>query len=70
MFGTTKAQLVIRQIATVEGIYFLQEPEVRVGRVDTKFNEKGELIDEWLLNLLTEFWTAMAAWTRKIKGVP
>jgi chromate reductase, NAD(P)H dehydrogenase (quinone) len=70
MFGTTKAQLVIRQMATVEGLYFLQDPEVRVARVNTKFNDKGELIDEWLVNLLTEFWTAMAAWTRKIKGAP
>lgn len=67
-FGTAKAQLVIRQIATVEGIFFLQDPEVRVARVNTKFNEKGELIDDKLGQTLVEFLNALAAWTRKIKG--
>jgi chromate reductase len=68
-FGTAKAQLVIRQIATVEGVYFLQEPEVRVSRVDTRFNDKGELIDDKLGQTLVEFLNALAAWTRKIKGM-
>jgi chromate reductase len=66
-FGTAKAQLVIRQIATVEGVYFLQEPEVRVARVDTKFNDKGELVDDALGQTLVKFLDAFAAWTRKIK---
>jgi chromate reductase, NAD(P)H dehydrogenase (quinone) len=68
-FGTAKAQLVIRQIATAEGVYFLQEPEVRVSRVNTKFNDKGELIDDKLGQTLVEFLNALAAWTRKIKGI-
>ncbi len=67
-FGTAKAQLVIRQIATVEGLYFLQDPEVRVARINTKFNDKGELIDDELAQTLVEFVHAMAAWTHKIKG--
>ena len=67
-WGTAKAQLVIRQIATVEGVYFLQEPEVRVSRVNTKFNDKGELIDDELAQTLVEFVHAMAVWTHKIKG--
>lgn len=66
-FGTAKAQLVIRQIATAEGVYFLQEPEVRVARVHTKFNQKGELIDDELGQTLVEFLDALASWTRKIK---
>jgi len=67
-FGTAKAQLVIRQIATVEGLYFLQDPEVRVPRIHTKFNDEGELIDDELRQTLVEFLDAMAAWTHKIKG--
>jgi chromate reductase len=67
-FGTAKAQVVIRQIATAEGLYFLQDPEVRVARVNTKFNDKGELIDDDLGRTLVEFLEAMAAWTRKITG--
>lgn len=69
-FGTAKAQLVIRQIATVESMYFLQDPEVRVARIHTKFNDKGELIDDELRQTLVEFLSAMAAWTHKIKGIP
>jgi chromate reductase len=67
-FGTAKAQLVIRQIATVEGVYFLQDPEVRVAHIHTKFDDKGELIDDELRQTLVEFLSAMAAWTHKIKG--
>lgn len=65
-FGTAKAQVVIRQIATAEGLFFLQDPEVRVARVNTKFNEKGELIDDELAQTLVEFLEAMALWTRTI----
>jgi chromate reductase len=66
--GTVKAQINIRQIATVEGLYFLQEPEIRVARVKTKFDEQGQLIDEDLKEELVEFLAALARWTRKIKG--
>ena len=65
-FGTIKAQLNIRQIATVEGVYFLQEPEVRVARVHTKFNEAGELTDDDLKEQLLEFLDAFARWAKKI----
>jgi len=67
-FGTVKAQLNIRQIATAEGVYFLQDPEVRVARVQTKFNDKGELIDAELGAQLVEFLEALVRWTRLIKG--
>ena len=67
-FGTTKAQVVIRQIATVEGVYFLQDPEIRVARAQTKFDEAGRLTDDDLHRQLGEFLTALAAWTRKING--
>ncbi len=67
-FGTVKAQLNIRQIATVEGVYFLQDPEVRVTRVQTKFDDKGKLTDEALGAQLVEFLDALARWTRLIKG--
>jgi chromate reductase, NAD(P)H dehydrogenase (quinone) len=67
-FGTVKAQLVIRQIATVEGVYFLTEPEIRVARVNTKFDDKGTLIDADLKNQLIEFLEAFARWTIKIKS--
>jgi chromate reductase, NAD(P)H dehydrogenase (quinone) len=67
-FGTAKAQLVIRQIATVEGVYFLIEPEIRVARVNTKFDDKGNLIDADLKKQLIEFLEAFSRWTIKIKS--
>jgi chromate reductase len=67
-FGTVKAQLVIRQIGTVEEVYFLIEPEVRVARINTKFNDKGELVDEALKVQLTEFLDAFVRWTIKVKA--
>lgn len=67
-FGTVKAQVVIRQIATVEEVYFLIEPEVRVARVNTKFNDKGELVDEALKAQLIEFLEAFVRWTKKVKA--
>ncbi len=67
-FGTVKAQMALRQIATTEGIYFLIDPEIRVSRVHTKFNEKGELVDDDLKKELVEFLAAFARWVVKIKG--
>lgn len=67
-FGTIKAQLNIRQISIAEGLYFLQDPQVRVSRVHTKFNDKGELIDDDLKADLVEFLEAMVRWTIKIKS--
>ncbi len=62
-YGTLRSQAALRQIATVEEIYFMIDPEVRVGRVQTKFNEQGELLDEDLKKELTEFLEAFARWT-------
>jgi len=62
-FGTLRSQAAVRQIATIEEVYFMIEPEVRVGRVQTKFNEQGELIDEDLKKELAEFLEAFARWT-------
>lgn len=62
-YGTLRAQAALRQIATIEEVYFMIEPEVRVSRVETKFNEQGELIDEDLKKELTEFLEAFARWT-------
>lgn len=67
-FGTVRAQLHVRQMGLLEGLYFLQDPEIRVARIHTKFNEVGELIDEDLKKELIEFHEAFVRWTLKIKG--
>lgn len=65
-YGTVRAQAALRQIATIEEIYFMIDPEVRVARAQTKFDERGELLDEDLRKELTEFLLAFARWTIKI----
>lgn len=67
-WGTVKAQLVIRMIGGVENVYFMITPEVRVARVQTKFDEHGELVDQALAKDLVAFLDAFAQWTRTIKG--
>lgn len=69
-YGGLRAQAALRQIATTEEIYFMVDPEVRVGRIDTKFNDQGELIDEDLKKDLTDFLEAFARWTAAISSIP
>jgi len=66
-FGTVRAQMNVRQMSPESGMLMLQDPEIRVSRVHTKFNERGQLIDEDLRHDLAEFVHAMAAWTRKLQ---
>lgn len=67
-FGGLRAQAALRQISTIEEIYFMIDPEIRVARIASKFNESGELVDDELRADLTKFLEAFARWTRKIKG--
>jgi chromate reductase, NAD(P)H dehydrogenase (quinone) len=66
-FGTLRAQAALRQIATIEEVYFMIDPEVRVARAHTKFNEEGELLDQELRQELRSFLEAFARWTLRFK---
>jgi chromate reductase len=67
-YGTVRAQAALRQIATIEEVYFMIDPELRVGRAAEKFDAHGELIDAGLKAELTAFIDAFANWTRTIKN--
>jgi chromate reductase len=67
-YGTVRAQAALRQIATIEEVYFMVDPELRVGRAAEKFDAQGELLDEALKAELTAFLDAFANWTRTIKN--
>jgi chromate reductase len=67
-WGTLRAQLALRLVATAEEIFIMIDPQVRVARVHTKFDDKGELIDDELKRELVEFLYAFVDWTIKIKG--
>ncbi len=66
-YGTLRAQAALRQIATIEEVYFMVNPEIRVARAQTKFDERGELLDEELRTELTEFLEAFASWVRRFQ---
>lgn len=67
-YGGVRSQAALRQIATIEEVYFMVDPEVRVGRIHTKFNEQGELLDDDLKKELREFLESFARWTTTISG--
>jgi len=66
-YGTLRAQAALRQIATIEEIYFMVNPEIRVSRVAGKFDERGELTDDELRAELKEFLAAFAVWVRRFQ---
>lgn len=66
--GTVRAQIQVRQTALETGLFFLQDPELRVAVARAKFNERGELIDDATAVQVTELLSALAAWTRRLHG--
>jgi chromate reductase len=62
-YGTVRAQAALRQIATIEELYFMVSPEIRVAKAQTKFSDRGELVDAELRADLRAFLEAFAAWT-------
>ncbi len=65
-FGTVRAQLTFRQMAPESGMLVMQDPEVRVSRIHTKFDADGKLLDENLRQELREFLDAFALWCRRL----
>jgi chromate reductase, NAD(P)H dehydrogenase (quinone) len=64
-YGTLRAQAALRQIATIEEVYFMVNPEIRVARAPTKFDANGRLKDEELRTELREFILAFGDWVRR-----
>jgi chromate reductase, NAD(P)H dehydrogenase (quinone) len=68
MFGTVRAQLHLRQVATECNLLALNKPEVRVPRPWEKFDDQGQLSDEQTRGELRALLEALAAWTRRLRG--
>jgi chromate reductase, NAD(P)H dehydrogenase (quinone) len=68
MFGTVRAQLHLRQVATETNMLALNKPEVRVTRPWEKFDDQGRLADEPTRQELRALLEALAAWTRRLRG--
>lgn len=62
MMGSCRAQYDLRRYLTRLDGYVMNRPEVFVGAADTKFNEKGELIDDRTIGGVTHFMESFVNW--------
>lgn len=67
-FGTTRAQLHLRQISVYTNMVPLNQPEVLIGHAHERFDEAGELIDASTRDFLSAFLSSLLAWTRHVRS--
>ena len=67
MSGTIRAQLHLRQIATITNMHALNRPALAVQRAWEKFDADGNLTDEAVRHELRAVLEALAAWTRRLR---
>jgi chromate reductase len=68
LFGTTRAQLHLRQIVVPLDMLPLNKPEVRIMRGWEKFDAAGNLTDEQTRLEVRALLEALAAWVRRLRG--
>jgi chromate reductase len=67
VFGTARAQIVLRQVLTHIGALVLPKPEVMVAKAQDAFDEQGNLVNETTRGFLKDLLVALADWTRRVK---
>lgn len=67
LFGTARAQLHLRQIASALDLLTLNKPELLVMRASQKFSD-GRLTDAPTRARVGELVVALVAWTRRLRG--
>jgi chromate reductase, NAD(P)H dehydrogenase (quinone) len=65
-FGTTRAQLQLRQSFCFTRTLPLQQPEVLLARAADKFDAEGRLTDEKTREFVRALLVALAAWTERV----
>ncbi|HXP12290.1 MAG TPA: NADPH-dependent FMN reductase [Stellaceae bacterium] len=68
MWGTTRAQHHLRQTCVFLNMIPLNKPEVMIPQAQNKFDAQGRLTDEPTRKFIADLMTALAAWTKKLKG--
>jgi chromate reductase len=66
-FGTTRAQLQLRQAFCFTRTLPLQQPEVLLARAADKFDGEGRLTDEKTREFVRALLVALAAWTLRLR---
>lgn len=56
----------LRQVLVYLNMFPVQQPEFYLSNVADKFNAQGELTDEETKGRITQLWTALVDWTRKV----
>ena len=64
-FGTTRAQLHLRQICVYTNLLPMNKPEVLIGHAADKFDAQGQLTDIATRSFLRTFLQALLVWTRR-----
>jgi chromate reductase, NAD(P)H dehydrogenase (quinone) len=66
-YGTTRAQLHLRQILVYTNTPVLPQPQVLIARAEEKFDENGRLIDEASRELVRTLLEGLADWARRLR---
>lgn len=67
VFGTARAQMVLRQVLTHIGALVMPKPEVMVAKAQEAFDKEGRLVNETTRGFLKDLLVALADWTRRVK---
>jgi chromate reductase len=68
MSGTIRAQAHLRQVLAFSEIYDMKKPEVLVTKIQDKFDNNGNLIDEKLKEHLLKFLNSFEKWINIFKN--
>jgi chromate reductase len=68
MTGTARAQYHLRQSCVFLNMFPVNKPEVFIAQAQNKFDAQGKLTDEPTRKFIADLMTALAAWTRRMKG--
>jgi chromate reductase len=69
-YGSTRAQMHLRQIAVYVNLLPLSQPQLAIIGAAEKFDANLKLTDEPTRQALRALLEALAAWTRRLSGVP
>jgi len=68
MFGGARAQYHLRQVCVVLNLLPLNRPEVFIMNANSKFDQEGNLIDDYSRNAIANLLQALVDWTQTIKN--
>lgn len=67
MLGGARVQYHLRQVCVALNMKVLNRPEVFIANANTKFDENGNLTDDYTKKAITRLLTALADWTIQLK---